>query len=75
MPLALNKTYQWEYKMMTPELEINPAQSNLHQVTIWGCGLMHDLTIDEIETLELQLTDIVKKLYHYRKEHENERNT
>lgn len=47
-----------------------------HLITIWDgweTTFFHELLdIDQIESLELQLTEIVQQLYAYRKEHEND---
>ena len=56
-----------------PSYNSDPMDAQ-HNVSFYGKGMPfnQDVTLDEIESLELQLTNIVAQLYAYRKEHEDD---
>ncbi len=54
-------------------VEVVPSYTS-HNIYFYAQGVSFcmGVTLDKIESIELQLTEIVSKLYAYRKEHGNE---
>ncbi len=52
--------------------ELHYIKTKISDGRMPDCLMLDNLTLDQIESLELQLTEIVQQLYAYRKEHESD---